>query len=317
MSGEQKIRAVLYHLSVFIFIAGLPLILSSALGYKFNAHTFKFTKTGLVAIKTQPSGAKIYLNGKLLDEKTPASIQELLPGNYQVTLELEKHYSWASLVNVEAGRVTRLERIILFPLRPNVKQINKDKISLFWLDEDRRKIFYVDQEARIIYSSDLDGENFKEIAYLPEGLSSNIKCKASYDKNKLLCFDLHKIAIISLEAVDKHEDRGSYFVMDYPDKRFVDIFWHSDNYHLVVVTEKNIEVLEAKPQSLPVNLVNLNNKNILVYYVPDADTLYFTDSERAADGKMYDNVYKLELGNNIFYNLQNLMKPRTNEKDQK
>ncbi|MFH1198768.1 MAG: PEGA domain-containing protein [Candidatus Omnitrophota bacterium] len=317
MSGEQKIRAVLFHLSVFIFIIGLPLILSSALGYKFNARIFKFTKTGLIAIKTQPSGAKIYLNGKLLNERTPASIQELLPGDYHIGLELEKHYSWASQVNVEAGRVTRLEKIILFPKRPNVKQINKGKISSFWLDEERKKLYYADQEARVIYSSDLDGENFKEIANLPEGFSSNIKCKVSYDKDKLLCFDPHKLAVISLKATDNGSERDSYFIIDYPDRRLIDIFWHSDNYHLVLITDRNIEVLEAKPQSAPVNLVNLNKKNIPIYYAPDTDTLYFSDSERAADGQMYDNVYKLELGNNIFYNLQNLMKPRANEKDQK
>lgn len=39
MLNEQKIRAILFYLSLIIFLAGLPFILSFALGYKFDAQT--------------------------------------------------------------------------------------------------------------------------------------------------------------------------------------------------------------------------------------------------------------------------------------
>jgi len=65
MLNEQRIRAILFYLSVVIFLMGLPFILSFALGYNFDRRTFKFTKTGLLVLKTQPSGASVYLDEKL------------------------------------------------------------------------------------------------------------------------------------------------------------------------------------------------------------------------------------------------------------
>ncbi len=112
MLHEQRIRAILFYLSVLIFLMGLPPILSSTLGYNFDKRTFKFTKAGLIVLKTQPQGASVYLDKKLLSFKTPATINELLPGKYELKFEMDKYYPWSGEVEVGAGKVTRLEKII-------------------------------------------------------------------------------------------------------------------------------------------------------------------------------------------------------------
>ena len=91
MLNFQRIRSSLFYLSVFLFFTGLPFIIAFSLGYKFNPHTLKFSKTGLIYVKTQPEGAKIYLNGKLIPDKSPATIHELVPAVYKVALELAQH----------------------------------------------------------------------------------------------------------------------------------------------------------------------------------------------------------------------------------
>lgn len=312
MSGEQKIRAFLFYLSALIFLTGSPVILSFALGYKFDPRTFKFTKAGLIALKTQPQGASIYFEGRLLNERTPATINELLPGKYNLRLESEGHYPWFGEVNVEAGKVTRLEKIILFPLRPNIKQLNKGKISQFWVDREKEKIYYIDEEENIIYKSDLGGEQFQAVGNIPELTSLSKKWQLSPDKEKLLLFNLHQIAVAYLEAQNAPSFIRSPLVLDYPNRKIVDVFWHSDSYHLILITEKNIEVLEANPQASPVNLVNLNKKNISAFYDDGKDALYFLDYQKAADGKYYDNVYKLELSTK-FSPPQDLIKSRPDE----
>ncbi|MCX5711685.1 MAG: PEGA domain-containing protein [Candidatus Omnitrophica bacterium] len=140
---EQRIRAILFYLSVLVFITTLPFILSFALGYKFNPKTLHFTKAGIIVLKTQPGSASIYLNDKLLDAKTPATIDELLPGTYQVKLTIENYYPWVDSIQVEAGKVSRFEKIILFPLRPQVTQLNQDRVTSFWIDEPSGLIYYV------------------------------------------------------------------------------------------------------------------------------------------------------------------------------
>lgn len=308
MSSEQKIRAFLFYSGVFIFFIGLPFILSSALSYKFNPRIFRFTKAGLIALKTQPQGASIYLNGILLNEKTPATINELLSGEYNLRLELEDYYPWSAVVNVEAGNVMRMEKIILFPLRPDIKQLNKEKISSFLVDKEKDKVYCLNQEEGIIYKSDLEGENFELVGSFPPIRPLPIKWKISPDKEKLLAFNPHQIAMVSLRPLHKSYLAESPLVLDFPDRKLIDIFWHSDSYHLILITDSNIEVQEAILQSVPVNLVDLNKKNTFAFYDENKDTLYFIDNQKAADGKFYDNLFKLELGTKF-----SLIKPRVNE----
>lgn len=311
MLNEQRIRAFLFYLSVIIFLIGLPFILSYALGYKFDRRTFKFTKTGLLVLKTQPSGASVYLDEKLLNVKTPAIIAELLPGRYSLRLELEKHYPWFNEVNVDAGKVTRLEKVILFPLRSNIKQLNRDRLSSFWVDEDRETIYYINPEDNSIYKSDLEGRYSEKIADFIPLLSSAIKWKLSPDREKLLYFNAHQIGIAYIMPQNKISQEPP-FVLNYPDDKIIDVFWHSDNYHLVLVSRKSIEALEAHPQGAPVVLVNLNKRNTSCFYDTRTDTLYFLDSQRAVDGNLYDNLYKLELNTRTFP-LQELIKLKSNE----
>jgi hypothetical protein len=307
VSGEQKIRVFLFYLSVLFFFVTLPFILSFALGYKFDLRTFKFTKTGLIAIKSEPANADIYLQDKLLDEKTPASISELLPGQYNIRVELAKYYPWQGEISVHAGQVTRIENIILFPLRPLIKQLNKAKISLFWADFINHRLYYVDRQDNIIYTSDFDGERFEMTGVLPQSSAQLKGWKVSADREKLICFNLREVLIIPLLAgTDK-----APIMLEHPNSRVLDIFWHSDSYHFILLTDKKIEVCEAKENAAPVTLVTLNKKNAPAFYDPDNDALYFLDSQAGSDGKLYDNVYKLELGRKKD-SIQELIKPSSN-----
>lgn len=312
MSTEQKIRAFLFYLSVFIFLSGLPFILSFALGYKFDRKSFKFTKTGLIFLKTQPPEASIYLNGGLLNEKTPATIRELLPGTYTIRLELKKHYSWSGEAKVEAKKVTILEKIILFPLRPNIKKINKEKFNYFWIDQEQGIIYYVSYEDNNIYTSDLEGSRYEIAGNFIALRPLAIKWKQSLDREKLLYFNKHQIGITNLASFKNGEILNGSFIIDYPTGSIIDVFWHSDNYHLIVISDRKIEVLEVKPQSNPVELVILNKRNTSSFYNIHDDTLYFVDSQKAADGYIYDNFYKLELNPKSFL-FKNLMKLSPNE----
>lgn len=306
MFNEQRIRAFLFYLSAVIFFASLPIVLSFALGYKFDRRIFKFTKTGLIALKTQPSGASVYLDEKLLNLRTPATITELLPGRYRLRLELEKYYPWSNEVNVDAGKVTRLEKIILFPLRSNIKQVNKERLSSFWVDEERWSIYYVNPEDNAIYKSDLEGRDSQIIADFFPLQRPAIKWKISPDKEKALYFNSHQIGIVHLEPQNKLS-QGLPFILNYSDDRIIDVFWHSDSFHLILVCRKSIEATEAQENAEPVELVALNKRNTSCFYDIRTDALYFLDSQRAADGNIYDNLYKLELNTRTFH-FQELIK---------
>jgi hypothetical protein len=287
---------------------GLPFILSFALGYKFDTKTFKFTKTGIVFIKTQPQGANVYLDGKLLNERTPVTINEVLPGKYTVKLELDKHYTWFGDVNADAGKVTYLDKVVLFPMRPDIKQLNKSEISAFWPDQDKSRIYYVDYRINVIYRSDLDGNQFRDIAVLPQKVSNLKELRISPDREKLMFFNDRQIVVVYMEP-------SRYpFVLEYPGETIRNAFWHSDSYHIVMVTDRDIQALEAKQEPVTVVLTNINRKNTASFYDQDKDVIYFLDSQKASDGRYYENLYKMELSNRLFP-FQELIKTKADEKD--
>jgi len=312
MVAEQRVRAFLFYASVCIFLGALPFILSFALGYQFDRRTFTFTKTGLIVLKTQPPGAGIYLDQRLMSDKTPTTINELLPGTYNIRLELENHYPWHDDVKVEAGKVARLEKIILFSERANIKQLNKEKIAAFWIDQEKDTIYYVNQEENSIYTSNLNGDRYETIAGFLNITPLPARWKISTDREKLLYFNEHQIGVVYLQPRKEVSPQAVSFILNYPSGKIIDVFWYSDGYHLILVSNKSIEVLEARPDSAPMTLVTLTKRNTSAFYDMHGDTLYFLDSQKAADGKVYDNLYKLDLSTRIFP-LQDLIKLKPGE----
>jgi hypothetical protein len=315
VSGEQKIRAVLFYLSVLIFILGLPFILTYTMGYQFDRRAFKFTRTGLISLKTEPPGAGVHLDKKILNDKTPCSINELLPGKYNIELTLEDHYSYSSDIEVFPGKVSRMEKVILFPLRTDVKKLNKERISSFWIDEAKGTIYYVNREDNAVYKSDLEGEHFEKVANFVSLLPPPKRWDFSPDKKRLLYFNIHQIGVINLVPEDENLFGEKLVILNYPSETIQDVFWYSDSYHLVVIGDKKISMLEARPNAQPLSLVNLNKRNSAVFYEGRNDILYFSDSQKAEDGKYYDNIYKLELKTKLFP-FQGFIGLKPNEREQ-
>ncbi len=162
-----KFRRFLYIFFILIFIILTPILWLYAAGYKLG-NGFMIKKTGILIIDSKPAGAKIYLNGEpqqlFLDKlfgqkqnivKSPAKIKNLLPGEYNVRLELDNYWPWQKKLEVHSGESTFAEDIILFKkdlpvllenghfsrlsLSPSSKyalSTGKLDISLFDLDED-------------------------------------------------------------------------------------------------------------------------------------------------------------------------------------
>ena len=316
MIHDQKIRAILFYISLAIFCAGLPFILAFSLGYKFDHRTWQFTKGGLLVIRTVPAGATVFLNKLIVKDKTPVTLNELLPGTYQVDLELPGHYSYFAEVRVDPGKVMRMEKVILFPLRPDIQKLNKEKISAFWLDEAKAAIYYIDKESKTIYVSDLEGDHFREAASFPPLIPPPKRWELSPDRTKLLYFNAHEIGVVALDADMQPALREKVFTVQFPYDLINEVFWYSNSYHLVVLTDKKVLITEARQDAIPVHLAVLNKKNAVGSYDVRTDTLCFMDAQEAPDGKLYDNLYKIELHNRV-YPFSDFIRMKPNERKEK
>jgi hypothetical protein len=300
VSVDQKIRTVLYYFSITVFLIGLPFILAFAFSYKFDRRSFTFTKTGIISIRTQPPGALVTLDKQALPDKTPMSVSELLPGRYTVALELEGYYPYVSEIDVDAGRVARLEKIILFPLRPDIQQINRERISFFWCDETKSSLYYVNRDENAVYRSDLDGKRFEQVCSYAPITPQPKKWEVSPDKTRLFYFNARQVGIVTLPQGRKNRGPESSIILNFPSDVINDVFWYADSYHVILICSKRIIICEARADAAPVTLVNLTKRNASGFYEAHSDSLYFIDSQEAPDGNVYDNLYRLEMRNRVY-----------------
>lgn len=297
MSKEQVVRTFLFYASTLAFFFGLPFILTYTLGYHFNARTLALTRSGLIVLKSHPQGALVYLNNEPSGEKTPCTLNEVLPGTYWLQLNMEGYYPYSTRVSVAAGKVVKLEKIVLFPLRPDIQQMNKESFDVFWMDDDLENIFYADQKSGNIYRSDADGGSFEKIAEFQPIVPPAKNWIPSPNKEKIAYYNTELIRLLHLFP-DENGQGSSPFTMSSP-RAIEQIFWYSDNYHLIIVTDRSIDIVETRQDARPLTLVKLNKRGSRVSYEQRGDILYFIDSEKGEDGKIYDNLYRLELKSRI------------------
>lgn len=128
-------RRILYISFILAFFIITPLVISYAAGYQFvlgSNRPFTIKKTGMLILNSDPQGAKIYINGELQQEfiqkylqkagitgksnmiSTPAKIKNLLPGDYDVTFELDGYWKWQKKLTVKGGESTYAEDVHLF-----------------------------------------------------------------------------------------------------------------------------------------------------------------------------------------------------------
>lgn len=126
----KKFRDYLFLFFILVFLVATGLISLYASGYKINwgwpPRLNRFLiKTGLVIVDSVPRGATIYLNDQRQTEfslnpwagdylTTNAKIQNVLPGEYTLRLELTGYWPLTKKISVYSGQSTYLKDINLF-----------------------------------------------------------------------------------------------------------------------------------------------------------------------------------------------------------
>ncbi|MDD5166594.1 MAG: PEGA domain-containing protein [Candidatus Omnitrophica bacterium] len=303
---DQKIRKILFYLSVILFFIFLPTVLLYSFGYKLDKSRFRFTKTGLIYVKTIPDGAQVYLNERRFKETTPATIEELLPGKYRLLLDLESYYPWQQIITVEPGKTTLLDGIVLFSKKPHSNKINIIDVDDFYITPEDKGYAYCVSGNRTTLSKVNLNPKAAETGFFYDGLElpANIKfLSLSPDKKKILYASGNKLNILYLPSAKESilETKNKNFSFAASD-RIVDAFWYSDNEHVICVSAKDIKIYElmGKGKDNIVTLLELRDNRPKVFYDSDDDILYYTDLQEDADGRQHRGLYRLDITKRTF-----------------
>ncbi|PIV12886.1 MAG: hypothetical protein COS47_00160 [Candidatus Nealsonbacteria bacterium CG03_land_8_20_14_0_80_36_12] len=205
----RKLRKCLFFSLLALFIIVVPLILSYSQGYRFDFENKKIVRTGAFYFKVFPSGAEIYLNGKL-EKKTSflgsALIENLLPKKYEIEIKKEGYHLWKKSLEIKEAKVSEAKNIILWPENPKFELLEKGvKDSSLLLDEE--KIISEEEISSIlknpityqifpnniiwlapdgfIYKSDFAGKLLEVLNLKPISIKKEIEYQIFFEKENL------------------------------------------------------------------------------------------------------------------------------------
>ncbi len=162
-------RKILFYLFVAIYLVLCPIVIFYAFGYIFTPKVEeKFVKTGLIHLETLPANASISIAQKRLLEKTPATIRNLLAGQYDVRIFLNGYRPWKRKVTVEPGKAMNAENILLIPQKFKTRTLIERSFKDLWPVPRTRYLLLKDSElAGDLKVFDWKNEKFRSV--LPEG----------------------------------------------------------------------------------------------------------------------------------------------------
>jgi len=112
MTYRTRIGILIAFIALFLITA--PVVVLYTAGYRWNEKKVRIEKVGLIFLRSRPSYAEIYLDGKLRPERTPARLRNLLPSDYDVKVAKKGYSVWEKTLPVGSALTTFAEGIVLW-----------------------------------------------------------------------------------------------------------------------------------------------------------------------------------------------------------
>ncbi len=315
-----KTRRILSFIFILIFLAITPAVILYAAGYKLGRNGFSIQRTGMFIIDSRPKGAKIFIGGRVQTTfysslfnadnfiTTPAKIKNILPGEYDVSLELSGYWSWRKKLTVSPGASTFAEDIYLFkndlPVQiisakiPNIN-FSPDKTLALIISADRLTFFNLaDGTKKIIEQKNIKGKNIS----WSENNDKIIIDGVLYDLNDLsVKTDLIKLLPGSYDykwsgGALSGRDKNSIYRLDalnQPQKiisnKLFNDYLIKNNYLYLIIKTKPAPILEvinlstgesvkniSLPEAADYNFINQGH-NLINLFDKNRGTLYLLD----------------------------------------
>lgn len=161
-------KQLLVPLYIFIFLATVTtLAILYGTGYRlfFEKGQPAISKTGILHVKSIPTGAQVYINGHL-DTATEDSIN-LTPGKYEVTIAKDGYRDWQKDFEIQK-EVVQSADARLFPKAPTLQGISTFSVDSVVVDPSGTKLAFkvASQSARKngVYVFDMTARTFPVLA---------------------------------------------------------------------------------------------------------------------------------------------------------
>ncbi len=112
-----------YGLIAIALVFAVRILFYQASGFGLDKNG-KVVQSGLVFVASSPSGAQVRINGVLDKAQTDARLS-LVSGDYSFSFSKDGYTSWQQNVNLDGGKIVRLDYATLFPKKLTTTQVKK------------------------------------------------------------------------------------------------------------------------------------------------------------------------------------------------
>lgn len=130
----KKTRYLLLLLGFIVFIILAPVIVLYVRGITYDFNKKAFVTTGILAVRSEPKDAGIYLNNKLKKDSS-GDLKFIVPGEYEVAVKKPGYFPWSKRLTIESGQVTwgspAFNKIYLLLYNPPVRQVAEKVVDAY------------------------------------------------------------------------------------------------------------------------------------------------------------------------------------------
>jgi len=221
MEKITKILIFFAWLIFFIINIGVAVyLIVIANGYRIDWENFKIEKTGIIYLKSTPNDVNIYIDNKIVGDKTPFKYQEVLPGRYSVSISGYNRQDWQGYFVVEPGIVSSKEKIVLFLKKPEEMPLSNEDVTYFEKNKNNEnsKSLIIKNNSEI-YSSDKlvtrFSESVKKAVWYPD--YNHIVFQVDKELRVMEVDGSNNIKLLNLESADPIElvfsDQGRIIIL--------------------------------------------------------------------------------------------------------
>jgi len=135
----RKSRYFILAAGFVFFLIAAPLIVLYVTGIGFNFNSKSFVQTGILAVRSNPQDAAIFLDGQQ-KRQSQGDLTFLSPGSYTVGLKKAGYSDWTKRLAVQAGQVTwaspSFGNIFLFLKTPPVQNLAQGVLDFYGRDKN-------------------------------------------------------------------------------------------------------------------------------------------------------------------------------------
>lgn len=288
-----RIRILIFLLTVVVVGLIGTFAISYARGYRFDWKRFRFTPNGLLVIKSEPTGAQIFVNGDLRTA-TDATVS-ISPGTYDVSVQKTGYLAWNKRLTIEKEEVT-VATVNLFRSAPSLTAVTFDGAVNPVSSADYSKIAYAAKTGLwLIETTDLPLGFSRDPRRIADGDLSQAIWEFSPDGRQIMLTTPVGVFLL---------DTGSFT----PQNEWVNIGSRKETTLAAWELERKNK-LAAQSKNLPEEVGDILSRKVSqVVFSPDETKILYTAS---ASGALTDNLIKSLPGSSTQKQERNIEPGRT------